>query len=114
MKFDEYSEQAITTDTFGGGSQSIESRAFLEKLLGLAGEAGEVADKVKKILRDKDGQLDDRDAVEITKEMGDVLWYLNALSIYLGSSLEDVAQYNLQKVLSRKARNKISGSGDNR
>lgn len=80
----------------------------------MTGEAGEVSEKVKKILRDKNGQATDADRLEIAKELGDVLWYINVLSVRLGFSLEEVAQMNLDKVLSRKARGVTHGSGDNR
>ena len=78
------------------------------------GEAGEVADKVKKILRDKNGVFDkdSRDAIKF--ELGDVLWYISQLSSELGYELEEVASSNLQKLMSRKLRGKIKGSGDNR
>ena len=82
--------------------------------LGLVGEAGEVADKVKKILRDKKGifDKDSKDAIKL--ELGDVLWYISQLSSELGYELEDVAHANLQKLNSRKVRGKIQGSGDDR
>ncbi len=103
----------MTTDTFTG-SKAIDSHAFLEKAFGLVGEAGEVAEKVKKILRDKDGQATDEDKKELAKELGDILWYVNSVGNYLGYSLDEIAQLNLDKVLSRKARGKTHGSGDNR
>ena len=82
--------------------------------LGLAGEAGEVADKVKKILRDKKGVFDKDSKDAIKFELGDVLWYISQLSSELGYALEEVANANLQKLNSRKSRGKIQGSGDNR
>ena len=82
--------------------------------LGLVGEAGEGADKVKKILRDKKGifDKDSKDAIKL--ELGDVLWYISQLSSELGYELEDVANSNLQKLNSRKIRGKIKGNGDMR
>jgi NTP pyrophosphatase (non-canonical NTP hydrolase) len=87
--------------------------------LGLAGEAGEVAEKIKKLIRDKGGIVnltnittEDRDAV--AKEIGDVLWYCAALSQDLGLKLEDIARMNIGKLLKRQEEGKISGSGDNR
>jgi len=77
--------------------------------LGLCGEAGEFAEKVKKLIRD-----DTWDADLAAKELGDVLWYLALLSNQLGYSLESVARANNEKLLGRKLRNKISGSGDER
>ena len=82
--------------------------------LGLVGEAGEVADKVKKILRDKNGVFDKDSKDAIKFELGDVLWYISQLSSELGYELEEVANANLQKLNSRKSRGKIQGSGDNR
>lgn len=111
MTFDEYQEKAMTTavdktDDFVG--------AFLHRILGLVGEAGEVAEKVKKILRDKDAMLDETDKKEIIKELGDVLWYVQAVADYLGVSLQEVADGNLAKLASRKERNVVHGAGDNR
>ena len=82
--------------------------------LGLSGEAGEVADKVKKVLRDKNGVFDNEQKEQIKMELGDVLWYIAQLSSELGLELDDVAQSNLKKLLSRADRGKISGSGDYR
>ena len=114
MTFDEYQKIAITTDTFEEAEKSIVSPSFMSKLLGLVGETGEIAEKFKKIYRDNDGVMSDEQVLEIRKELGDVLWYINAMSCYLGFTLEDVAQDNLKKVLSRKQRGKTHGSGDNR
>ena len=114
MTFEEYQKQAITTDTFGGKPQPITSPAFFSKLLGLVGECGEVAEKFKKIYRDNGGELDDSQKIEVAKELGDVLWYIQAICNYLGLSMEQVAELNLEKVLDRKARGKSHGSGDNR
>jgi NTP pyrophosphatase (non-canonical NTP hydrolase) len=80
--------------------------------LGLAGEAGEVADKVKKIYRD--GKDDARFRGEIAKEIGDVLWYCATLADDLGFSLQQVAEMNIHKLKSRKVAGTIGGSGDNR
>ena len=82
--------------------------------LGLTGEAGEVADKVKKVLRDKGGFFDEGAKEAIMLELGDVLWYVSQLSSELGFELEDVAIANLKKLSSRSTRGQISGEGDNR
>ncbi len=87
---------------------------FIYAALGLAGEAGEVADKIKKIWRDKNKQVSASDREEVGKEMGDVLWYLSQLAEELGIDFDDVAQMNLDKVHSRLKRNALHGSGDNR
>jgi len=82
--------------------------------LGLNGEAGEVAEKVKKIIRDKDGRLTKQDVEEIAKELGDALWYINAMCKTIGVSLPEIARRNLAKLYSRKERGKLHGEGDDR
>ena len=80
--------------------------------LGLTGEAGEVADKVKKVLRDRDGQFDPEVREAIKLELGDVLWYVAQLGSELGFAMEEIASANLEKLASRAARGRIAGSGD--
>jgi len=113
MTFDEYQEKAISTltSTHDYGDVTPE---LMAQVLGLVGESGEVAEKFKKLIRDKQGALSDDDRKEIIKELGDILWYVNAVAVLLGSSISDVAETNLEKVLSRKARGATHGSGDNR
>ena len=82
--------------------------------LGLAGEAGEVCEKIKKIMRDKNGNLTEEDRDLLVKELGDVLWYVSALADELDVFLGTVAATNIEKLRSRQERNKISGSGDSR
>ncbi len=82
--------------------------------LGLCGEAGEVADKVKKVLRDQGGEFSAEVIAALQLELGDVLWYVAQLATELGLELDQVAQANLDKLASRSARNVISGSGDSR
>ena len=82
--------------------------------LGLVGEAGEVAEKVKKVIRDKNGIFDEESKEGIKKELGDVLWYLSNLCNEFNFRLEDVALQNLEKLNQRVAKGKISGSGDDR
>ena len=114
MDFEEYQKKAVITDVFGGKPQPIDSHAFLAQLLGLMGETGEIADKFKKIYRDKNGVFSDSDKEEMTKELGDVLWYISVVSTYLGISLQDVADKNIEKLKSRMERGALRGSGDNR
>jgi NTP pyrophosphatase (non-canonical NTP hydrolase) len=80
--------------------------------LGLCGEAGEVADKVKKVIRDGGGAFTPQQVEALRLELGDVLWYVAQLATELGLDLEDVAEANLEKLASRAARNVIGGSGD--
>ncbi len=82
--------------------------------LGLASEAGEVADKVKKAIRDNDGHFSGEVREAIKKELGDVLWYVSGLAWELGFDLNSVAEANILKLASRKERGKIGGSGDDR
>jgi NTP pyrophosphatase (non-canonical NTP hydrolase) len=82
--------------------------------LGLCGEAGEVADKVKKVIRDRGGAFSPEVIEALQLELGDVLWYVAQLASELGLDLEAVAQANLDKLASRAARNVIAGSGDHR
>ncbi|UTX51200.1 nucleoside triphosphate pyrophosphohydrolase family protein [Candidatus Saccharibacteria bacterium TM7i] len=113
MTIEEYSKQAITTLHTDHGTSDM-SATLLSQVFGLVGEGGEVAEKFKKLIRDKNGALSEEDTKEILKELGDVLWYVNSISNLLGSSLSEVAANNLEKVLSRKERGVTSGSGDNR
>jgi NTP pyrophosphatase (non-canonical NTP hydrolase) len=87
---------------------------FIYPTLGLAGESGEVAEKIKKVIRDNNGVVDDKRKEELKKELGDVLWYLSQIATELNLSLEEVALFNIEKLSSRLERGKISGSGDNR
>tara|TARA_B100001094_G_C18194832_1_gene810012 strand:- start:2852 stop:3178 length:327 start_codon:yes stop_codon:yes gene_type:complete len=87
---------------------------ILYTTLGLVGEAGEVAEKLKKIIRDHGGEMDDDARQSIMLELGDVLWYLANLTSELGYSLRDVAGANIQKLEDRQARKKLHGSGDTR
>jgi len=82
--------------------------------LGLCGETGEIAEKIKKVIRDEVGIVSEQKKEEIKKELGDVLWYISQIATELGLSLSDVAKLNIEKLQSRLERNKISGSGDDR
>lgn len=109
MTFKEYHEFAQKTAIYPNRGHN-----FVYPVLGLAGEAGEVAEKIKKILRDKNSTLDKDSAVEIIKEPGGVLWYISAMAYELGFDMEDVAEANVKKLQSRRERNQIHGDGDNR
>lgn len=82
--------------------------------LGLAGEAGEVAEHAKKAIRDDGGLISEERRGAMAKELGDVLWYVAQLASELDLDLEDIAQANLEKLLSRQRRGVLSGSGDER
>lgn len=115
MKFDEYQKRALTTDLFSDESKKYaHNPGYVAKILGLSGEAGEVAEKYKKIIRDKKGIVSPEDKTELTKELGDVLWYTAVLAHYLGVSFDEVARKNIDKLSSRNSRGKIHGKGDNR
>lgn len=104
MTFKSYSETASTTAIYP------ENVKLLYPLLGLSGEVGEVMNKIKKHYRDN-VPLDKGD---LKKELGDILWYLNAVCKDLNIDFEDMAQSNLDKLLDRKKRGVIGGSGDER
>lgn len=106
MDFNTYQEKALQT--------AIYPMPIIYPALALNGESGEIAEKVKKVLRDKNGIFDDKSKKEIAKEIGDVLWYCVALSKDLGFSFDDIALMNLDKLKSRKDRDKLHGNGDNR
>lgn len=108
MTIKEYSDNAIATAIYGEGA------SIIYPTLGLNGEAGEVAEKIKKTLRDKNGIFDDEVKYDIAREIGDVLWYCNALARDIGYSLEEIMSMNIIKLKSRQERNKIHGDGDNR
>jgi len=113
MKLDNYQRRAAEFDLFRT-SLDFNAPGFLEKVLGLVGEAGETADKVKKVIRDKGGCASEEDREAIAKELGDVLWYVANVARYLGVSLSEVAEINIDKLSSRKKRGKLHGAGDER
>lgn len=116
MELNDYQSKIIPFDAFDKASWdgNLASAEFIEKVLGLTGEAGETGDKIKKLIRDQNGELSKNDKLEIEKELGDVLWYVATIARYLDLKLEDVAKLNIEKLQSRLDRNKIHGSGDNR
>ncbi len=82
--------------------------------MGLLNEAGEVAGKIKKIFRDKNGMIGEEDRLALKSELGDVLWYLTQIATELGLTLEEVAEANLAKLFDRLERDRIRGDGDER
>jgi NTP pyrophosphatase (non-canonical NTP hydrolase) len=113
MTFDEYQELAKRTD-LSSEIRDWNSPKNFEKLLGLCGEAGEISEKFKKILRDKGGIVSDEDREELIKELGDVLWYVAIIAEHLDVDFNEVAKQNIAKLASRAKRNLIHGAGDNR
>lgn len=109
MTFNEYQKKSRETAIYYNKDKN-----YIYPTLGLVGEAGEIAEKIKKILRDNGGAVDEKDKVELVKELGDLLWYLSQLSTELGLSLDDIAVSNIEKIISRKERGVLHGSGDNR
>lgn len=109
MTFEEYQKLARRTALYPNVGNN-----FIYPTLGLAGEAGEVANKIKKIERDSGGVVDASAREALLGELGDVLWYIAQLSTELNLSLETVAENNLKKLSSRFAAGKISGAGDKR
>ena len=109
MNFDEYQREARTTAQYPDMGKNI-----YYPTLGLAGEAGEVAEKIKKLMRDDHGVLTPERRAGLKKELGDVLWYVAALCSELGLGMGEVAELNIAKLRDRKDRGAISGDGDNR
>lgn len=107
--FGAYQEAAART-----GAVIATDHPIVYPTLGLVNEAGEVAGKVKKIFRDRQGVITDADREALTLELGDVLWYLSELCTRLGIRLEDVAARNVAKLADRAARGVIRGDGDMR
>ncbi|MEB3308463.1 MAG: nucleoside triphosphate pyrophosphohydrolase family protein [Cyanobacteriota bacterium] len=109
MDFRSYQRQSRSTARYpNAGTNPI------YPTLGLCGEAGEVADKVKKVIRDQGGQFSPERIESLKLELGDVLWYLAQLATELDLDLETIATANLEKLASRAARNVIAGEGDAR
>jgi len=108
LTLSEYQTQALKTAIFPADTGVVYTT------LGLAGEAAEIANKVKKILRDNGGNVTLQHGQEIGKEIGDVLWYCAALAAELGLDLGAVAEVNLAKLASRAERGTLQGSGDSR
>ncbi|MFA5742471.1 MAG: nucleoside triphosphate pyrophosphohydrolase family protein [Candidatus Paceibacterota bacterium] len=109
MEFNQYQEEARKTAIYPNKGSN-----FIYPTLGLVGEAGEVAEKIKKIIRDGDSVISEEKKAELAKELGDVLWYIANLAEELGVKLEDVAKGNMEKLRSRQERGKLHGEGDNR
>ena len=111
MNFDEYQHIVSRTAVYGKETQEYK---LMYICMGLAGESGEVIEKLKKVVRNDDGVVTEEKRADLEKELGDVLWYLSELARALGLSLDAVAQGNITKLADREKRNVIKGEGDNR
>jgi NTP pyrophosphatase (non-canonical NTP hydrolase) len=109
MNLDDYQQRARGTARY-----PVIGHPVIYPALGLTNEAGEVAGKIKKIFRDKNGLIDEADVQALKAELGDVLWYLAQLSSELGLSLSEIAEHNLEKLRDRLSRGTIHGDGDDR
>lgn len=109
MEFKEYQIKSRKTAVYPDLGSN-----FIYPTLGLAGETGEVVEKIKKAIRDDGGNMSEDRREEIKKELGDVLWYLANLSTELGIDFNDVAEANIEKLYSRMERDAVHGEGDNR
>ena len=109
MECDDYQRAALRT-----ARDKDAPDEFMHLVLGLVGEAGEIAEKVKKLVRDHDSDLAMLDRDDMAAELGDVLWYAAVLASFLGLSLDDVARRNLDKLADRQRRAALGRSGDNR
>ncbi len=109
MNFTEYQQKSRATAKY-----PIIGHGVIYPTLGLTNEAGEVSGKIKKVFRDKNGIVSEETRQAIKAELGDVLWYLAQVATELNLSLDEIAEYNIAKLLDRQARGKIRGDGDNR
>ena len=108
LTFGEYQARAMTTAVYPGRGEGN----FTYPALGLAGETGEVCEKIKKAIRDDGGKMTEERKALLAKELGDVLWYAATLATELGLDLGEVAAANLAKLAARKAAGTIHGDGD--
>lgn len=123
LSFEEYQKRAALTAIYPfvgvdpnsvGECGNCENSNYIYPALGLCGEAGEVAEKIKKIIRDKSGFVDETDRAAVAKELGDVIWYIAALCKEFKLDMSAVAQTNLDKLAARASNGTLGGSGDAR
>lgn len=107
MEFKEYQKKAKETAIYPKTEP-----CWIYPLMGLAGESGEVFEKLKKVIRDENSKISEEKLQLLKKELGDVLWYLAMLSTELGLDFDEVAEENIKKLASRKERDVLKGSGD--
>ena len=113
MHFSDYQKKTRLTDV-GVRPEHQLNPGWVYYVLGIAGETGELVEKIKKHFRDDYGEMTEEKLKEIKKEMGDCLWYHARLADVFDINFDDVAEENIKKLLDRKKRNKLHGEGDNR
>ena len=109
MNFNDYQTKSRKTAGYPAIGHSV-----IYPTLGLVNETGEVAGKIKKVFRDKGGEISEETRKALKAELGDVLWYLAQVATELNLSLDEIAEYNIAKLYDRLERGKIRGEGDNR
>jgi len=123
MKLKDYQEFTETTNITweaikgfleSGDAEHQKMLMLMYLSLGLAGEAAEIANKVKKILRDSAGEINTTNSKALSKELGDVAWYMSEIANLIGVDLDEILEENFQKLTSRKERAVLGGSGDDR
>lgn len=114
MEINEYQKKAHTFADYVKPMTNDADCGYCYPVIGLTEEAGEVAGKFGKAIRDCNGIINDERKTEIVKELGDVTWFVAELCTVLDVTLEEVMQKNIDKLTSRKERNVIHGNGDNR
>lgn len=109
MDFQEYQKLSRETAIYPNAGKN-----FIYPALGLAGETGEVAEIIKRIIRDSNNVISEEAKTQLIKELGDVLWYLSQLATEFNLSLDEIAADNIKKLQERKARGTLHGKGDDR
>lgn len=109
MDFNDYQTKSRKTASYPAIGHPV-----IYPTLGLANEAGEVAGKIKKVFRDKNGEINEETRQALKAELGDVLWYIAQVATELNLSLDEIAEHNIGKLYDRLERGKIKGEGDDR
>ncbi len=107
MNFNEYQKKARKTAIYPNKGKN-----YIYPALGLGGESGEVLEKIKKLIRDKNGKPDKEFLILLEKELGDMLWYIANLAVEFKIPMDKIAKNNIKKLADRAKRNKLHGSGD--
>ena len=109
MNFNDYQTKSRATAKY-----PVIGHGVIYPTLGLVNEAGEVAGKIKKVFRDKEGEISQETREALNAELGDVLWYISQVATELDLSLDEIAESNIAKLYDRLERGKLKGDGDNR